>query len=187
MSVDSNSREAIEKILVSLYAAGDRRLASFSYGRPETPAWAKGLVATVFVRRREFLQALLFIRQHGAPYLRSISISDLWSMVSNFITENYWYIAEEKFNLRTNLSFSEQVSDVNKHHLALALANSSLFQTSYALTLYPLIPIKANLRFGGKRFYIIDARHLSHSDCRTAFRLAPSMLRIFLRSSIGRE
>lgn len=78
--VDSTSREAIEQILASLFAGGERRLASFLYGSPSTPKYAKCLGANVYVRRREYLQALLFIRQNGALYLRKISLDDLWRM-----------------------------------------------------------------------------------------------------------
>lgn len=83
--------------------------------------------------------------------------------VPDFVTENYWYIAEGHFNLRTDLSFADQVSDMNKSQLALALAESSLFKGTHELTLYPLLPIRAHFKFEGKLFFILDAQDLSNS------------------------
>src|SRR5207237_7802146 len=133
--------DAVERILTTLSQRGETLLSSFMFGKPGAPVLARNLGTEVFVDRKAFTQALLFIRQNGAPYLRAISISDLWSMVTKFVTENFWHIGGQTFLTRTDGPYSAHVSLENKLALAESLAASPLFHPKSELTLYPLIPI----------------------------------------------
>lgn len=63
---------AIEQVLSAIYASGDTPLSSFIIHKPNAPAWDRlsGLGTEIFARRKEYIRALLFIRQNGAPYVR---------------------------------------------------------------------------------------------------------------------
>ncbi|MDP2129650.1 MAG: hypothetical protein U0975_07190 [Erythrobacter sp.] len=154
---------AVEQVLSALYASGDTLLSSFIIHKPGAPAWDRlsGIGTEIFVRRKEYIRALLFIRQNGAPYLRAMSVSDLWSLVTSFVTENFWYIRDGEFRRRHDCSYADQVQLPGKMALADALANSALFNPVNELTLFPLIPIRVDAKFECPRFFIVSAADLS--------------------------
>lgn len=153
--------EAVERILSAIYSQGDTLLSSFMFGRPGAPAWDRRLGTEIFVRRKEFTRALLFVRQNGAPDLRAISISDLWSMVTTFITENFWYICAGEFSRRSDQSYASQIDPTNKVALATALAASPLFKPVATLTLYPIQSIRVTDKFESRRFFLLNAADLT--------------------------
>lgn len=154
---------AVEQVLSAIYASGDTLLSSFIVRKPDAPAWDRlsGIGTEIFVRRKEYIRALLFIRQNGAPYLRAMSVSDLWSLVTSFLTENFWYIRHGEFRRRHDCSYADQVELPGKLALADALANSALFNSVNELTLFPLIPVRVAANFECDRFFILSAADLS--------------------------
>ncbi|WP_422648150.1 hypothetical protein [Cupriavidus sp. H18C1] len=157
--------EAVEHILSAIYASGDRRLSSFLYGKPGAPDWSKRIRADIFIRRKDYIRALLFIRQNGASYLRAISIAKLWSLVTSFITENFWYISQGEFPLRHDLSYAKQVSTEGKIALAGVLKISAMFEPRSELNVYPLLPVRVAENFQGKHFFLLNAPDLLLSQC----------------------
>lgn len=153
--------EAVERILSAVSARGDTRLSSFFYGKPGARHSEKRLGTEIFVRRRDYLRALLVVRQSGAPYLRAISISDLWSMVTHFLIENFWYVLGGCFAGKLDCSYAEQITVENKIALADALAMSAMFEPSPELTIYPLLPIRVAANFVSERFFLLNAPDLS--------------------------
>lgn len=153
--------EAVERILSALYANGDHLLSSFLFGKPGAPHWDRRFGANIFVRRKNYIHALLFIRQNGASYLRAISISDLWSMLATFITENFWYISEGELLQRHDCSYAEQTSIEGKIALAGALEMSAMFSPKSELTLFPLLPIRITFSFVSEHFFILNSTELS--------------------------
>lgn len=154
---------AIEHVLSAIYASGDTLLSSFIIHKPGAPAWDRlsGIGTEIFVKRKEYIRALLFIRQNGAPYLRAMSVSDLWSLVTSFVTENFWYIRDEEFQRRHDCSYADQVELHGKVALAVALASSAMFNPVSELTLFPLIPIRVDAKFECPRFFLTSAADLS--------------------------
>ena len=154
---------AVEQVLSAIYASGDTLLSSFIIHKPGAPAWDRlsGMGTEIFVRRKEYIRALLFIRKNGAPYLRAMSVSDLWSLVTSFVTENFWHIRDGEFRRRRDCSYADQVELPGKLALADALANSALFNPVNELTLFPLIPIRVEAKFECPRFFIASAADLS--------------------------
>jgi hypothetical protein len=155
--------EAVERVLATLFQKGDTLLSSFMFGKPGAPIWDRRMGTEVFVDRKAYTQALLFIRQNGAPYLRSISISDLWSLVTKFVTEHFWYIGRSTFLPIPDEPYSARVTQQDKQALADALAASVMFNPKTDLTLYPLIPIRVADNFECARFFLIAADRLDHS------------------------
>lgn len=155
--------EAVERVLATLSQKGDTRLSSFMFGKPGAPVWDRPMGTEIFVDRKAYTQALLFIRQNGAPYLRAISISDLWSMVTRFVTENFWYIGRTTFLTIAEEPYSVRVAREDKLALAEALACSAMFHPKTELTLYPLVPIRVVDDYESDRFFLIAADRLSHA------------------------
>ncbi len=154
---------AIEQVLSAIYATGDTPLSSFIIHKPNAPAWDRlsGIGTEIFVRRKEYIRALLFIRQNGAPYLRAMSMSDLWSLVTSFVTESFWHIRDGELRRRHNCSYADQVALPGKLAMADALAHSALFNPVNELTLFPLIPIRVEAKFECPRFFIASAADLT--------------------------
>jgi hypothetical protein len=163
--------EAVERILSAVYASGDTPLSSFVFGKPGAPHWDRRLGIEIFVRRKDYIRALLFVRQNGAPYLRAISISDLWSMVTDFLTENFWHVCGGQIVRRHDNSYAEQITIVDKIALADALAMSSMFSLRSELTLYPLVPIRVEANFESEFFFLLNAADLSTSQLPQGIRM----------------
>lgn len=153
--------EAVTRILAALYPDGNQLLSSFFYGSPGTPLWQRGLGAEIFVREHQYIEALLFLRQRGAPFLKDISVSDLWSMTTSFVTEHYAYIAEGRLRLAPGLPLAQQVSPIGLNALARALANSALFNPENDLTLYPLSLVLVSDPFQSRQFALVPSDGLA--------------------------
>lgn len=141
----------------------NQALSSFIIHKPNAPTWDRlsGIGTEIFVKRKEYIRALLFIRKNGAPYLRAMSVSDLWSLVTSFLTENFWHIRNGEFRRRHDCSYADQIELPGKLALADALANSALFNPVNKLTLFPLIPIRVEAKFECSRFFITSASDLT--------------------------
>jgi hypothetical protein len=156
--MDSRERQVAEatiRILGALYPDGDQQLTSFFYGAPGTPLRQRRLGAEIFVREHEYIEALLFLRRHGASFLKDVSVGDLWSMTTSFVTEHYAYIAEGRLRLAPGLPLAQQVSPAGLAALARALAQSALFNPENDVTLYPLTVVKVNDPFQSRHFALI--------------------------------
>lgn len=174
---DSVHADAVELLLKSIDQQGDTRLSSFMFGKPGAPLWQHSGRAELHVDRKAYTRALLFIRQHGARYLREISIVDLWSRVTEFLTANYWYIGKDFFLSDVTGAFNKHVSAANKAALAHELAVSPMFHPSAVITLLPLVAVRVVDTFECDRFFLIEAAKLSEAQLPPAaagHRLAPS-------------
>ena len=160
--------EAVDRVLASLYRRGNTRLASFMFGRPGVALWEQNLRADVFVDRRAYTEALLFVRANGATYLRAISIADLWSMMTSFVTDNFYYIGHTSFRSSTDGPYLSLVKPTDQMALAEALMASPMFNPLPELTLYPLVPVRVADKFECERFLLLPtdgvaSRHLPHA------------------------
>lgn len=91
-----------------------------------------------------------------------ISLDDVRTALTGFLSENYWYLADETFGHRFECSFAEHVSEAPKHALALALERSKLFQPSQLTTLFPLVTVTVQRDFDSNSFFIVRPSGLDH-------------------------
>lgn len=122
-------KRTIELLLASMHcnAGEDGLFSSFFYGPPGSASWERRLGTIIYYSRRKLIRAVLYVRQHGPPYLRYLPVGDIWSMLTTFVSDNYWYLSEEAFFKRFPCSFEEYLSDSAKSKMAEALAASSIF------------------------------------------------------------
>lgn len=155
--------QAIERLISSIYPSGDQLLCSFMYGQPGSPVWQHRYEAEIYVRRRDYLDAVLYIRRNGAPYLRAISIADLRSMITQFVIDNFWYIGGRNLLPNPVKAYGMTMRPAEKLALANALAESPMFVPTSELTLYPLIPVRVIAPFDSERFVLTAPDHLNRS------------------------
>lgn len=144
--------ETVTRILGALYSDGSQRLTSFFYGDPGASRSERRLGAEIFVREHEFIDALLFLRQNGASFLKDISVDDLWSMTTTFVKDHYAYIVAGRSRPASGLSLAQQVSPVGLAAMAQALKHSTLFNPELDITLYPLSLVKVSEPFLSRHF-----------------------------------
>jgi hypothetical protein len=159
--------EAVELLLASMsQTAGDGLRSSFMFGRPGAPHWEMRMGTDVYYRRNKLIRAALYVREHGPVHLKYLPIGDIWSMLQNFVSENYWYLVGEVFAKRFEGSYAEQVSAATKSNWAEALASSEIFQPHNEVTLFPLVPVQVEVDFDSAPFFLIAAASLNESRCR---------------------
>lgn len=153
---DSVHKRAIELLLASMYcnAGEDGLYSSFFYGRQGSGRWEKRLGTTIYYSRKKLVRAVLYVRQHGPPYLRYLSVEDIWSMLTGFVIDNYWYLSEEAFFTRFPCSFAEYMSDSAKGKMAEALAASAIFNPIGHPTLFPLVIVRVETDFQSQAFFL---------------------------------
>lgn len=166
---------ALRRILESLYPAGDQLLSSFMYGEPGAPHWQRRFGAEIFVRQDRYIDALVFIRKHGAPFLRDVAIGTVWGMVTNFVTEHYAWIAGGRLFLQPEASLARQLSQQGWDALSSALLHSQLFKPTSEVTLYPLTIVRVVDSFQSSHFALCTAGDLPASLDVFGIRL-PSLL-----------
>lgn len=108
-------RQASELLLASMFTQSETgSRASFMYARPGQPQWSGNTGTELFYERREFVRAILYMRKHGAPYLRFLSVGDIWSLLTSFVSSNYGYISGEAWARKFNGSYGANLSEAAK-------------------------------------------------------------------------
>ena len=148
--------EATNLLLASMFRLRhpDRRRHSFIFNKPGTPMFSGGGDAEVNYDNQLLLQAALYLRKTGSPHLRSLSIGKLESILTGFLSDHYYLIANETWLSSFEGSYANQLSASAKSALTAALAVSSMFVEPCEITLFPLIPITVESGFNATPFFI---------------------------------
>lgn len=149
-------RRAVELLLAAVHThvGEDGLSSSFMFGRPGAPPWQRNMGVEIFVSVKRSIIAALFVRQHGAPYLRALSIADIRGLLTDFLRENYHEVADETLFHHFPESFAERVSDATKDNLATSLAVSALFKPDVYPTLFPLVAVLVQTDFSSPPFFL---------------------------------
>ena len=155
-------REAIELLLSAIYWRGGGLKTSFMFGRPGAHHYERHMGVEFTYRQKELIRAVLFVRRHGPAYLRMISLNDVRSALTTFLSENYWHLVDETFAQSFDCSFAEHISDGPKQDLALALEQSKLFRPKQLLAVFPLATVTVRQDFDSDTFFIVKPLGLDH-------------------------
>lgn len=131
---------------------------AFMFQRPGQ--FSANLGTRLFYGNRAMIKTALFAREHGAPYLRALSVSNIRSLLTDFVVENYYLLASETLFQRFEESYAERVTPETKQKLALALAASPIFSPSTDCTLFPLLPVRVDSDFSSPAFFFRAPSHL---------------------------
>lgn len=157
-------QRSVSLLLSAMYQRGEAGFKqSFMFGRPGAAHWQKPFGVELHYRRKEMLRATLYIRQNGPVYLRNLSVSNVWQLLAEFVSENYWFLMEEAFFEKFEHSYAEQVSRKTQELIAIALESSRIFNPSKNLSLYPLVTIKIKNDFISPEFFIVKPESFTGS------------------------
>lgn len=158
MAFEPVHMRATELLLSAMFQNSETGLpASFMFSRPGYPLGIGGGGTTLYFQRKELVRAILYVRQNGPTYLRYVSVNDIWSMLTRFVTDNYGYLAPETFGTRFTGSYADFISDSTKGSFAEALAASSIFRPTEEINFFPLIPVEIGQDFRSDPFLLAAA------------------------------
>jgi hypothetical protein len=153
MRLEQATATAIRLIAAAMFHARDpaRSSHSFIIKRPDEHFGMLGLGIEINYNEILLTKAILFVRRHGAPYLGSLSVSDVRSLMTDFVSESFYLLANEVWGGRFDDSFGEHLSPEALAAWSDALARSRLFLEPRELTLFPLsvVTCKVTLSFPG--------------------------------------
>lgn len=156
--------EAVELLLDAISQECDEGLRSgFMFGKPGAPHWEKNAAIDIYYRPNKLIRAALFVRKNGPGYLRYLPVGDIWSMLQRFVSDNFWYLADDVFLRFFSGTYANQVSPGAKAQFSEALATSPLFKPENELSLYPLVPVQVNADFNSDIFFLIEPSSLNHA------------------------
>lgn len=149
MSDKQTTDTAIRLIAAAMFRARDpdRSSHSFIIQHPSDQYRMSGLGIEINYDETLFTAAVLFVRRHGAPYLGSLSFSDVRSIITDFVADSFYLLTEEVWGCRFDDSFGEHLSPDTFASWASALAHSRLFLEPRELTLFPLSIISCDETF----------------------------------------
>ena len=127
------------------------------YSWPGAPGGVGRIGAYVTYGGKELIRAALFVRQNGPLYLKALSVDHICSLLTDFVSSNYWLLADETQFEDFDGSFADHVSAETKASLSNALADSTIFRPSNKLTLFPLVPVRVESDFDSEPFFLIQA------------------------------
>ncbi|CAA2145086.1 hypothetical protein [Methylobacterium bullatum] len=153
--------EAIEKVLSAIYPSGHPFLSSFFYSKPGVQSLLGGLGAEICAHQKDYTDAILFIRRTGCNYLKFISISEIRTITTRFLIDNFWYISSDAFWTDNNCAYISNVSRNNINILAEKLSQSALYNSSESLILYPLQTVEVEDEFISDEFFLCGAANFS--------------------------
>lgn len=156
MSNEQTTDTAIRLIADAMFHARDpdRSSHAFIIQRPGDQFRMSGLGIEINYDETLFTTAVLFVRRHGAPYLGSLSFSDVRSIITNFVADSFYLLTDEVWGRQFDDSFDEHLSPDTFASWANALAHSRLFLEPRELTLFPLSIISCDETFSYPDFFI---------------------------------
>lgn len=138
------------------------------YNKPGNPLSLSGAGFEVNYDIRGLLRAALFMRRYAAPHLRSLSVGDVQTALRDFISSNFWIIADEAWDAcpqvseqRNDEAFSTFVSESTKKRLAEAIHASNLFVQPSQLCVFPLIVVDVAKNFDCSAFFFAEPAGLT--------------------------
>lgn len=157
----SHSRQATELLLHAIYyeRGPDRFEHSFIYKHPGRPLGGMGI--DLNYENHALTDTVLYLRRYGAPYLRTLSVSDVRNVLTNFVSDNFWTISGEAWGGQSTESFSTFLSAEAKQSLANAMASSRLFIQPRELTIFPLTVIRCEKAFTFPDFFLVPPSALT--------------------------
>lgn len=133
----------------------DRFNHQFFFGKPGAAHWEKPLGAEIYVDRMKLNLAALHVRQNGPQYLKSLSLGDVRSKLTKFMTENYYTICHDNCFSNFSESYNERVTDDVRDEFTSALAESHIFKPNLYWSVFPLLAVNAYSDFIGNNFCIV--------------------------------
>ena len=134
---------------------------SFFFGKPgRFTGPFGGMGVEIFHNRKQHIRTCLYLRRYGPAYLKALSVEDIWSRLTSFVSDNYWPIGEQTFGRRFEGSIGSVVTNECKQALASTLQASTIFKPNNDLTLFPLVPVKVEEAFEGSNFVLANPQHL---------------------------
>lgn len=148
-------RTATQMLLNSLANSGNERFASFSYGRPGDLFGTRGRGADVFVKRRNLTKALIYLRSHGASYLRDLSLDSVRQLTTEFLKSSWADVVDGcEFDPGTK-PIGSCITSEALQKVAFELSKSPLFQPRQHVMLFPLGSVCIRSQFNGQSFAFV--------------------------------
>jgi hypothetical protein len=165
-----NARQAVDLLLAAMFCQrqSNRRSHSFIYSGPGQHALMGGAGFEVHYDDRDLLRAALFMRRNAAPHLRSLSVRDVETALTNFISNHFWIIGDEAWNgcllgsgKTADAPFASFVSEGTKVQLAEAILASDLFVEPRQLFVFPLVVVRVEQEFECPTFFLVKPEGLT--------------------------
>lgn len=103
-------------------AGEDGMRSSFLFStEPNAPHWDRRLSVSIFFSSKGMTEAALFVRRHGPPYLRALSIEDIRHMLRKFLMDDFHNVGRETFFEGFTESYADRVSESTKEALGSGL------------------------------------------------------------------
>lgn len=151
--------KAIEMLLasVTLTMGDDGASHSFLFGRPGSPHWERRSGVEIFYHFVELDLAALHVRSKGPRYLRALSLDDIRSKLTRFLSENFGLIGDTVFLSRETRPLNLWIPDQEKLALAEALSDSTIFCPENGLTIFPLATVRVRYSLSTDQFFLVSS------------------------------
>jgi hypothetical protein len=153
-----------EMLLKAMYhPQGKGVTQQFLFGDIGAAHWEKRLGASIHYDEKQLLKTVLHVRREGPIYLRKTPPDQIRSMLLEFVSDHYTYLADDAFFHQFSTSYFEQVSEHARAKFTGALAQSRIFLPKDILALFPIDIIRVQDSFDSQNFFLIDSRSLNAS------------------------
>lgn len=162
---ESIGNRLCEMILEAIFLGGGSGFSlQFIVRRPGAPAsQTSGIVVDLSINKKKMLIPALLLRKCGPVNLRYMPMEEVFALISDFITENYWLLLDEVLFKKSDLPFSKLISESSKKQWSEQILFSKLLNPSETVTIYPLDIVKVDFDFDGQSFYLIKPESLDDS------------------------
>lgn len=165
---DSINPVALETVRLLLSSASNQKTpgdlgthTQFMFGPPHVPAGMFTLGAEVYFNSAGLLEATLHLRHSGPRFLRALSIADVEGGLTSFLRKSYWLISQFVFGQFSAKPFLALVPTSAIEAMAVELQQSQLFAPTAFVTVFPLVPVVAEIPFVSDSFFLVAPPQLT--------------------------
>jgi hypothetical protein len=139
---------------------------AFLSGPPGSHIFQRNIGVTLYYRKKEVDICCILLRKIGPRHLRNMPLPEIWSLLADFVSENFYSILHETFFRNFCGPYFDNISESSFEEFCQRFSESRILCAEERVYLIPLVPICISTSFDSKFFFLSRPDDLSISTFR---------------------
>jgi hypothetical protein len=154
--------ETSNRLLKSMFQPHDRgETQSFLYGDVGAAPWDYRCGVSIHYDEEVLLDTILYLRKNGPIYLRQLPVTEIRSLLLDFVSDYYAILEGGTFLGIFRHSYAYHIPPSRQNTFALALLKSPILSPDLNLSLFPLSNIEVTNSYFSNQFFLVNNEDLA--------------------------